>query len=141
MWPSRSWWLALALGCGLSKAAGHERVPATIYRCEIGESITFSDRPCDAGAQRYEPDLAGVSTYTPPRAAPVQPQQKKQGQPRRSGATTASVQAKHAEECARLRSNLKQLRSKMRAGYGAKEGERLRERQTKLQARLHAARC
>jgi hypothetical protein len=118
-----------------------EGAPATIYRCEIGESITFSDRPCDAGAQRYEPDLGSVSTYTAPRAAPVQPKQRKPEQPRRSGATTASAQAKHAEECARLRSNLKELRSKMRAGYGAKEGERLRERQTKLQARLRSARC
>ena len=133
--------MVFASGCWLSPGSSADPAPATIYRCEIGQSITFSDRPCDAGAQRYEPDPGRVSTYTPPRVAPTQPTQRKPERPRRPAATAASVHAKDAEECARLRANLQGLRSKMRAGYGAKEGERLRERQAKLKARLRAARC
>ena len=46
-----------ASGCWLSPGSSADPAPATIYRCEIGQSITFSDRPCDAGAQRYDESI------------------------------------------------------------------------------------
>lgn len=142
MWPSRPIRLFVASSLFLALAdARAEPVPATIYRCEIGGTITFSDRPCDAGAQRYEPDISRLSTYTPPRVSTVPPAARVAERPARKGGSIAAAQAKHAAECARLRANLKELRSKMRAGYRAKEGERLRQRQSTLQARLRAARC
>ena len=116
-------------------------VPATIYRCEIGESITFSDRPCDAGAQRYEPDTSRITTYAPPPAAPIRPAPRAQPHAARKNGSIAAAQAKHAAECARLRTKLDELHSKMRAGYGVREGERLRERKSSLQDRLRANRC
>jgi hypothetical protein len=143
MWPARATLVPLAFSYLVAHAApAGAPTPATIYRCEIGGIITFSDRPCDTGAQLYEPDTSRVSTYSAPAAssgnerptARIEP-------PRRRSPSIAEAQAKQAEECARLRSDLKEIRSKMRAGYRVKEGERLRERQSRLQARLRARRC
>jgi hypothetical protein len=51
------------------------------------------------------------------------------------------MQAKHAAECRRIRESLGAVRDKMRAGYNAKQGERLKERERKLNESRRAKRC
>jgi hypothetical protein len=59
----------------------------------------------------------------------------------RKGGSVAADQARHKAECERVTQSLRDIRSKMRAGYNAREGERLRERQDKLEQKRRAAGC
>ena len=115
-----------------------------IYRCQAAEAVTFSDRPCAAEAQEYEADSSRISTYAPPAAAqPVAARAKQKQRPKRTSASASSQasQAKHAADCDRMRTSLKDIRARMRSVYGAKEGERLKERQARLERRRRAQRC
>jgi hypothetical protein len=117
------------------------RATATIYRCEVDGVATFSDRPCGDQSSAYEPEAALVSTYTAPPAS-VAPDSAKSSRPKPARRSSiAADQAKRAEECQRIQASLRDIRSRMRAGYSAKEGERLRVRQEKLEDRRRSQRC
>jgi hypothetical protein len=113
----------------------------TIYRCERGGTRTFSDRPCGVDAEKYQPDLSRVSEYKPVPASFTARTQTRPVKQSRSGASIAETQAKHADECRRIHEALAAVRSKMRAGYNAKEGERLNERERKLNTSRRDKRC
>lgn len=116
----------------------------TIYRCAHDDVVTFSDRPCGIDAQVYEPDTSRVSEVKSAPSAFVATAAHTQGRsprPSQSGPSIAESQAKHAEECRRIHDSISTIRSKMRAGYRAKEGERLKEREQKLNASRRAKRC
>lgn len=134
--------LAALLIAWMHAAATPQRV---IYRCQVADVVVFSDRPCALEAQEYEADTSRISTYAPPAVTqPVATRTKQKQRPERTSAARASSQvsqAKHAADCARVLASLKDIRAKMRAGYGAKEGERLKERQAKLEQRRRAQRC
>jgi hypothetical protein len=51
------------------------------------------------------------------------------------------MQAKHAAECRRIHESLSAVRDKMRAGYNAKQGERLKERERKLNESRREKHC
>lgn len=116
---------------------------SAIYRCEAGGRITFSDRPCDSSARQYALDSSRISTYEAPKVPQPDPG-RKQTKPRKSKGSARGLAtdplAKRAA-CDKLKNALKDIRARMRAGYSAKEGERLRERQQALQTRLRADRC
>jgi hypothetical protein len=115
--------------------------PTAVYRCVVEEVVTFSDRPCDAEAKHYAPESEWVSTvevakpFSPSTRAPERKVQRVQ-----SG-SIAAAQAKHKEECARIEESLREVRSKLRAGYDVKQGERLKDRDRKLKADLRSKRC
>jgi hypothetical protein len=113
-----------------------------IYRCEVDGVTTYQDRPCDRDSVQYEPDAARVSSYAPPAAAadPVNAARKPRRRPV-AGASIAQAQAKRAEECRRIAASLQEIKAKTRAGYNAKEGERMRARKAKLDDRRRAHRC
>jgi hypothetical protein len=113
----------------------------TIYRCEQNGILTFSDRPCGADAQTYEPDVSRVSEYKPEPTTFVANAPAREKQRSRSVPSTAEVQAKHAAECRRIHDSLGAIRDKMRAGYNAKQGERLKERERKLNESRREKRC
>lgn len=118
--------------------------PRPIYRCEVAGVVTFADLPCDSTAREYEADASRVSTYAAQPVSKVTAAGAKQRKSaKRGGAATSAVdsQAKQAAECARISGSLRDIRSKMRSGYSAKQGERLKERQTKLEERRRAKRC
>ena len=115
----------------------------TIYRCEHEGVATFSDRPCGADAQTYQPDVSRVSEFKAVPATLSEYAQSKNVQVNhsRSEPSIAEMQAKHAAECRRIRDSLGAVRDKMRAGYNAKQGERLKERERKLNESRRAKRC
>jgi hypothetical protein len=121
-----------------SASADNGRV---IFRCELNGVPTFSDRPCASAAEHFEPDPIATNTYDPPpshtgtRRAAVKPGSRKRA------AAPAIDPNKHKETCERLAERLKDTRSKQRAGYKAREGERLNERQARLKSQLRSARC
>lgn len=113
-----------------------------IYRCTVGGVATYSDRPCEPGAAEYEPDTSRVSTYSPPpvsrTAAPASPAKPPAARRR---ASDGRDQVRQAAACERIRSSLREIAARMRAGYGVKEGEQLRERKAKLERQRRAQKC
>ncbi|HVF17310.1 MAG TPA: hypothetical protein VNA21_10370 [Steroidobacteraceae bacterium] len=112
----------------------------SIYKCEVGGVLTFSDRPCSSEAELHELDETAVNTYDAPPVAPNTAETKARA--RKTVTRQAETQPdKRAETCARVGRSMKEVRSKMRAGYSAKEGERLRERLAKLKGQQREYRC
>jgi hypothetical protein len=113
-----------------------------VYRCTVQDVTVFSDRPCKPDAVVYQPDTSRVSTYTPP---PPSPSAQPAAQPRpdhaRARDSAGEDQARHAEVCEHLRSGLKEIAARMRAGYNVKQGEQLRERKARLERQRRAQKC
>lgn len=107
-----------------------------IYRCETATGVVFADRPCGSGSEPYSPDLGSVSVMTTVPAEPVT--SKKAPAPRRTGVEAKNVRA---ETCARIDQSLHKIASTLRAGYSARQGERLKERKRDLEAQRRAQRC
>ena len=127
---------SLAIASAFANAAS----APTIYRCIENEVVTYSDRPCGSSASEYHAsERISILDVAPPAA--TKPARVKPKPARVNTASIAAAQAKHAENCAKLERSLRDIRSKMRAGYDAKEGERLRDRQRELTARQHDLRC
>ncbi|MDY0064872.1 MAG: DUF4124 domain-containing protein [Steroidobacteraceae bacterium] len=113
---------------------------STIYRCVVAGVSTFSDRPCGDRSTIHQPGAAAVSTYQPPAATPTDDAgrssaSRRRARERASGARAdieSAARARKLEECRRIEASLREIRSRMRAGYSASEGERLRTRQSKL---------
>jgi hypothetical protein len=53
----------------------------------------------------------------------------------------AADPAVQQSKCAKLEQRLRDVRSKMRGGYGAKEGERLKARQRQLNGQRRTQKC
>jgi hypothetical protein len=133
--------LVIVLAAHVSTAA---RAATSIYKCELAGVLTFSDRPCGTDAARL--DQAAMNTYEAPQLASVPKQSikapaKKPVSVRDEPDKIQRAEIKRAESCARFARNLKEIRAKMRSGYSAKEGERLRLRQDKVRDSQRAARC
>jgi len=128
--------VTLASAMHLTPAA---ETATTIFKCEIAGVTTFSDRPCGQDAQSQTLDPAAINTYAPPPSATIDsaPSVKRGSKALREDRS----EAKRKEACARYASGLKAIRSKMRSGYTAKEGERLRIRAEKLRDGQRLARC
>ena len=122
---------------------GDASAGSPIYRCELNGVKTFSDRPCAADSSEYVPDDQRVSTVKVEHvAAPIPSRPATRA--KRSAPGTGSIaadQLKHKKDCARIDRSLGEIRSKMRAGYDAKQGERLRERQRKLTLDRREKKC
>jgi hypothetical protein len=109
-----------------------------IYRCEIDGLVTFSDRPCSPAATIYQPD--SMNTYEAPPSLPASREQPAPRIPKKDVPPAADL-AKHKQTCERLAQDLKYIRSKLRAGYKASEGEKLKARQERVKSQLRMARC
>lgn len=140
--------LGLAL---LSSMAGAQAV----YRCETKGVVIYADRPCSADAAVHESDGRRVTVYdAPPIYQHASSQRASEPRPRASNAQSvnkavnkaankgaAAVLAKRQASCAKLDRSLREVRSKLRSGYGVKEGERLKARQRQLAERRRTEKC
>lgn len=122
----------------LSSIAGAE----TIYRCESAGGPVFSDRPCAADAAVHATDDSRVTVYD---ALPIS---KRASEPRsrasaagKSTRKSAAADERHRVACAKLEQSLRDVRTKLRTGYGVKEGERLKARQRQLAERRRTQKC
>jgi hypothetical protein len=114
---------------------------ALVYRCTVGGVTTYSDRPCAPEAVPYQPDTSRVSTYEPPplgRTTPAEPPRKS---PTRKRAAAGADQVRRDAACERIRNSLREVAARMRAGYDAKQGERLRQRKATLERERRAQKC
>jgi hypothetical protein len=112
-----------------------------IYRCMVDGAVVFADRPCGNDAEPYDASDALVSSYEP---TPVSNELSGPA-PKRVATTvrreTVPDRTRQAQSCAKLERALSDIRAKQRAGYTAKQGKRLRERQQKLAAQRRELRC
>ncbi|HKE95823.1 MAG TPA: hypothetical protein VKB34_16015 [Povalibacter sp.] len=135
-------WIAVALAVTLlaSQARAAESPTHTIYRCETAQGITFADRPCGPNSQPYAPDLRGVSVIatTPPATVSITRDPPAARATRQGSSSAATTKA---DVCLRLAQSLHKIASTMRAGYSAKQGERLRERKQELEDKRRQQRC
>lgn len=127
--------LALMLICLGPRA----QASGAIYRCVADGVTTYSDRPCSGQAELHELDLDAMNTYQAPQVtaaarAPV-------SRAKRTARAEPDRNATRREMCARTARSLKEIANTMRSGYRAKEGERLRARQSKLRDQQREARC
>lgn len=124
-----------------SLAAAHAAVGHAIYRCTVAGVTTFSDHPCEPAAVPYQPDTSRVSTYSPPPAGPTTAVPPLRTQSTKAGRSAAENQVRHAADCERIHSSLKDIAARMRAGYSAKQGEQLKEHKAKLEQKRRAQKC
>ena len=135
----RQWMAGLAAVWFVGLGSAQAESTHSIYRCETAQGLVFSDRPCSTESQLYEPDLSGVSVVTTevPKSTSSAAALKL---PRKRAPSDSPVVAK-ADQCQRLNDSLRKVASTMRSGYGAKEGERLKERKRDLEAKRRAQKC
>jgi hypothetical protein len=122
----------------LSTVAGAE----TIFRCESPGGLIFSDRPCADDAAVHATEASRVSVYAaPPISGRASQPRSRASSPSRSAHKRAAEHARHQAACAKLDQSISEVRTKLRTGYGVKEGERLKERQRELAERRRRQRC
>ena len=133
---------AIALGVGLLTLVHMAGATPTVYRCASADGVVYTDRPCDGAADPHEIDDSRVTVYTPaPVAERASAATPKPSKVRRAQPGRAADPAAHRIKCARLDQGLRDVRTKMRTGYGAKEGERLTARQRQLNEQRRAQKC
>jgi hypothetical protein len=129
----------MAAGSPAAKAA--ERVATSIYKCELDGVVTFSDRPCGNEIEPHTLDQTAMNTYEAPAVAVDKQRRVAAPAKKRSPVRADRSEAKRVASCARYARRMKEIRSKMRSGYSAKEGEQLRLRQEQLREDQRAAKC
>jgi hypothetical protein len=114
-----------------------------VYRCAGEAGTVYSDRPCAHNADVHKIDDSRVTVYTPviedkaaTKTASARPT--KARPPKRARLPDP---AKHQLTCAKLEQSLRDVRAKMRSGYGVAEGERLKARQRQLDQRRRLEKC
>ena len=138
-------WLALLLAASLAAFPAHA-ADRTIYRCVLAGISTFSDRPCGDSIEAHSLDVpdvpaavnSEVRTASVPEPSRVTP--KRARAPSRD-ANLPNQKDSRAKDCVRLDVELRRLSARMRAGYSAAEGERLRERQRMARERRRDLQC
>ncbi|MFL6577144.1 MAG: hypothetical protein ACJ8MR_11020 [Povalibacter sp.] len=138
MWHGIAWTTVLSLV--FASNAQSDTAAHSIYRCETSTGLVFSDRPCSSEAQVYTPDLSGVSIVQTEVPQPTTGSAKAPKPQRTRMASKQSMPAK-ADQCERLNEALHKIASTLRSGYGAKQGERLKERKRELDAQRRAHKC
>lgn len=119
--------------------AGEPALAGTaVYRCVVDGVTAFSDRPCGKDAQAVTLETAWVSTFTPARAhGRSRATQAARQRPRSVHRVARSV----PDRCASIAASLRNIASRQRAGYNAKEGIRLDERNRELKQRARELKC
>jgi hypothetical protein len=132
--------VAMSSACA-AEGSGAASGARQIYRCEVAGVATFSDRPCGSVVQPYEAGagLSVLESSAPEPSSKAVPHGR--SAPASGVAAPEAAAAARAEVCRRLQQSLRKIAGQMRAGYKAKQGERLREQRRELQAKRRAQRC
>lgn len=138
-------WFARVTNCVGASALillGTSADAQSIYRCEGASGVIYSDRPCAVGAEVHEGDDSRVTVYeAPPISERVSESRRKAATPTKTARKNVAAAAKHQASCARLDQSLREVRNKLRTGYGVQEGERLKARQRQLAERRREEKC
>lgn len=136
------WLVAVVMTLSASTAQGQ----AAIYRCTTDAGTTFSDRPCGPAAAPVTLDDSRFSTFA---SVPVDESLATAlGKPKPSkpaARTTRLARTKvvgpDSERCVRIRTSLREIDARLRAGYRAKKGIWLEERKRNLRQQARELKC
>lgn len=138
----------IVLGISLLILAHATGAQPAIYRCEGESGVVFTDKPCESGVDPHVIDDSRVTVYTPapnvergPATPSTASPKAKRFKDKRSESVRAADRDQKLAKCAKLDQGLRDVRTKMRSGYGAKEGERLKGRQRQLNEQRRAQKC
>ncbi len=112
-----------------------------IYQCTDGGQVVLSDRPCgpEAGSRWISP--ADINVHEAPSVSRRRSHGLRQSRVTPATADRAPAGKEEKATCERIAVELERMQSRMRAGYRAREGERLRERQRRLKERRYSLGC
>lgn len=135
--------LTIVVGIGLLTPGREPDAQPAIYRCAVEGGVVYTDRPCEGGAEPHEIDDSRVTIYAPEPAAEPAPiaTPTKQSKVRRAKSGLAADPDQHRIDCLKIEQRLRDVRTRMRTGYGAREGERLKVRQRQLNEQRRAQKC
>lgn len=133
--------LCIACGVLLALAAAEVWASEPIYRCTENGRTVLTDRPTDPSvcqplAAPSSNTFAAPAVSSASRTAAV----KTERMPKQDESIAAG-QLKAKQRCERIEQRLDQIASKMRSGYTAKQGEKLREQREQLEASRRIERC
>lgn len=110
------------------------------YVCRRGSATTYSDRPCEAGAQTTDVDPSRLNGYAPSAVdrvyVPVEPAVVIRGESPGNGPVSPPD-----ELCRTIGAEVAALDARMRQGYTSSEGEWFRARWHALKEQRHSAGC
>jgi hypothetical protein len=113
-----------------------------VYQCVIDGQKVFSDRACGEGSQSRDiPAPNRMEAYEPGRPKSAETKSSSEKPAKNTASAAAKRVAEKNKRCAKLRADQQLLTSRLRAGYSLREGERLNERLSKLNAEYYALRC
>jgi hypothetical protein len=119
--------------------------PHAIYRCKLAGVSTFSDSPCGDSVEQYGAGLDRISILDSPVVAVPTARRSPRPVPVDRGAKAEAsaevAQATRLASCRRSQQALHKIRTQMRTGYSAKQGERLRVRKQELEGQRQALGC
>jgi len=115
--------------------------PAThVYQCTVDGQRVFSDHAC--GDDAVERDISVTSRMDTIKVSNDKPSKTKGSLPsRRHSDVGSDDHDKRRQQCARIQKSRDAVNDKMRAGYTAKQDERLHERLRKLDNDYFQLRC
>lgn len=131
---------ATAISPLLLLVAGSLSADTSVYRCDTPDGvIEFSQLPCAEGANEQEIFIQDRKTGWVPNDTPSRRTTKKTGKPRNrkrkpAGADRAAAQARREERCWKKRQLLEGVNRKLRRGYKAGQGVKLRDRRRDFEA-------
>ncbi len=103
---------------------------ATFYRCQTAKGIIFQDHTCTQGVSteiEVKDYQIGTRAVEPPDPSPTKPKRK------RKKVHKTHTQDASERTCFSKRQQLERINSKMRHGYTAAQGNRLRERRRQIE--------
>jgi hypothetical protein len=110
---------------------------ATLYRCVDAEGNTiFQQTVCNNGKQS-EVELTDTRVgWVPPKVVKKEVKAEKKTRPKKRAVSMVKEQRKHDKSCWRAEQNLEQTERKLRRGYKAGAGDRLRAKQERYESYL-----
>ena len=130
---------ALLLQCWA--ASGAERTPVNVYVCHREGVRMFADRPCSPDGQVEQIPIAAANEYS--LSLPPDARTTSVSLPRKAVAADPqiAIRQRKIKMCRKLSDALERVHSQQRAGYRAKQGERLRDREIQLSQNLRREEC
>ena len=140
-----------ATGSAAAASADHGHL---LYACTKGESVTYMDRPCPAGAQSKMMLVEDPNLYTPTAEPAGNPAEAWPARTAAAGESAAPIDARRAAgqpdtygpsapggECRIIEAQIRSIDERGRQGYSGDEGSRLNDQRQRLREQYHALNC
>ena len=142
--------ICLLVGFGVDSPAGDQVADSNrdavrrIFRCESQGRVTYSDTACATAPDKTAVAAEQLNTYAaidPPQKVGNAANVKRPATRPARDDSIATEQLRAKQRCQRLADRLATIEVKMRTGYTAPQGERLREQRRQLEQQRRTEKC